>query len=639
MADRTTAATPRTNAGMPHTTGAAPRTTGATPLETLDGPTLLAALLEPGEPRKKAAYQAFAKHVADLAAGTAPPDAPGDLLLGLLRARRSLTGGSNEVLLRALRGLGPPLAAALARMIPARERADLHALLDLAHGVPSPDLLPVLKPVAAGEDRWAAALALQAIAAVRHPDAVQALVQALPVDDVRWTAVSLLAEVAPAVALPALVRLLGDPSPEVRLEVLRAIRAAADPRAIPALRKVLAVDPEQRVREAALAILRLLAEMAGAGIGDDEVRAAMAGIARSEKAVDKLLREARIAGASDLHIVPGSPPAFRVHGELVPACDEPLTPEAAAALVREMLPEGRAAGLAEGLQADFPYVLPGAGRHRVNVFSERRGLASVVRLIAGDPPPIEALGLPVKVGDVVSMQQGLVLVTGRTGAGKTTTMAALVGLIAAAKPVHVITLEDPIEYLHDHARGLVNQREIGKHSQSFPAALRSALREDPDVIVVGEMRDVVTMRLAVEAAETGHLVLATLHTPTAIGAVQRLIESFPAVEQQQVRLMLSDSLRMVISQMLLRRVDALGRIACFELLVATHAIASLVRENKLMQVPGLMQIGKGEGQQTFDGALLELLQAGRIGAEDAFMRAVNKEPFRPFLKGGPNVRA
>jgi len=334
-----------------------------------------------------------------------------------------------------------------------------------------------------------------------------------------------------------------------------------------------------------------------------------------------------------VHLVPESAPCFRIHGELREARPEPLTREECASMLLDIAPDNAQEAIRNDLQADFPYVLEGVGRHRVNVFAERRGLASVIRLVPPAAPGPDTLGLPPRVRDITSMQNGLVLVTGRTGSGKSTTQAALVDLLNEARPVHIITLEDPIEYLHERKRGLVNQREIGRHSVSCPAALRAALREDPDVMVGGEMRDLVTMRLAVEAAETGHLVIATLHTPTAVGAVQRLIEAFPVAEQQQVRLMLSDSLRMVIAQSLVKRVDGAGRVGVFELLLCTQPVSALIRENKLNQVLGVMQTGKENGMRTFDMALLDLVASHAITGEEGYSRAQSKDAFKPYLKG------
>jgi twitching motility protein PilT len=417
----------------------------------------------------------------------------------------------------------------------------------------------------------------------------------------------------------------------VRLEVVRALQAFADKRALPLLQKMFSHDPDQRVRDAALTAYRKLATHHGVRYDEAELRAAATATVQADRPFDRLLRDARLAEASDVHVVPESRPAFRIHGDLVDVGDEPLSAEDTERMIGDILPPRFREALKDGMQADFPHVVAGVGRHRVNVFQERRGLSAVVRLIPLEAPSYNELGLPPQVKNVVSMQQGLVIVTGRTGSGKTTTMAALVNLLNEARPVHIITLEDPIEYLHERRRGLVNQREVGRHSVSFPAALRSALREDPDVIVVGEMRDLVTIRLAVEAAETGHLVIATLHTPSAVGAVQRLVEAFPVTEQQQVRLMISDSLRMVVAQSLVRRASGKGRVGAFELLVNTQAVSGLIRENKFNQIAAVMQTGKAEGMKTMDASLLELLQAREITAEDAYARALNKDAFRQHV--------
>ncbi len=561
--------------------------------------------------------------------------APGadSLLLKVLRAQRGLLSTVREQLQKELQSLAPVLVPAIARLVPAKSGGDLRLLLEQARYLAQPSLLPVLTPVLESPDPFAPVLALQAIAAIRTAEATAVVVGALDRPDLRWAAVGLVADFKMTQALGALARCLSDPSTDVRLEVIRALVAIGDPRTLPWLRKVSGHDPDQRVREAAREALRRLSVHHGLPFDERELLASSASAARADRPIDRILAEARMAGASDVHLVSGAPVAFRVHGRMTePEPGRALTPEDVERLVRPMVPQRLARDLERDFQADFSYVVPGLGRHRVNVFMERRGLAAVIRLIPAEVPSIATLGLPPQVKDVTTFQQGLVLVTGRAGSGKTTTLAALVNLINETRAVHVITLEDPIEYLHPRKRSLVNQREVGRHTLSFPAALRAALREDPDVIVVGEMRDLVTTRLAIEAAETGHLVLATLHTPDAVGAVERLIEVFPAAEQQQVRLMVSDSLKMVVAQTLIPDATGTGRVGCFELLVCTPAVSNLIRENKVNQIPSLLQTGRAQGMRTFDSALLELVQSGRIAAEEAYMRAVNKEAFRPLVR-------
>ncbi len=569
------------------------------------------------------------------------------ILLKVLRAQRGLLSTVRERLHKELQSLASVLVPAVARLIPTRSGSDLHFLLDLARSLASPTLLPVLTPVLVSPDEMAAALALQAIAAVRTPEATAVIVGALDRADLRWAAVGLVADFRISEAIKPLGRCLSDPSAEVRLEAVRALTRLADTRTLPWLRTVFERDPDQRIREAARDAIRRISVHHGLAYDERALVAASAVTLHSDRLMDRILAEARMAGASDVHLVAGAPLAFRVHGRVTEPLLEALGPASRGAaltaqdvedLVRPIIPKRLVPVFERDLQADFSYAVPGLGRHRVNVFMERRGMAAVIRLIPSEVPSLAALGLPPQVKDVTTFHQGLVIVTGRSGSGKTTTLAALVNLINETRAAHIITLEDPIEYLHPRKRGLVNQREVGRHTLSFSAALRAALREDPDVIVVGEMRDLVTIRLAVEAAETGHLVLATLHTPDAVGAVTRLIEAFPAAEQQQVRLMVSDSLRMVIAQSLVPAKEGTGRVGCFEILVCTPAVANLIRENKMAQIPGLLQTGQAQGMRTLDSALMDLVQAGRIAPEEAYMRAVNKDLFRPMLRSQDSER-
>lgn len=594
----------------------------------INGVTLLSVILEGAEDQRRQALGILARQAANVTspAGTSR----GELLIEFLRAQRSISSSLRERLHAALREVGQYLAPALARLASIYSGMDQHLILDAARVVATPDIVPTLIPILSSSDRWSAVLALQAIAAAGGSDAVRVLVEALAIEDLRWSAVALLADMKAKSAVAQLARYAFDPSAEVRLEVIRAFSVFSDARTIPLLRRILEQDRDQRVRDAALATFKKLATQHGVHFDETEIRNVATLVVSSDRTIDRLLREARLAEASDVHLVPELPPAFRIHGEIVDV-GRPLTREETERIIKEILPQRIKDPLEEGMQADFPYVVPGLGRHRVNVFMERRGLSAVIRIIPLEPPSFNQVGLPPQVKGIVSMQRGLVIVTGRTGSGKTTTMAALVNLINESKPVHIVTLEDPIEYLHERRRGLVNQRELGRHFRTFAAALRSALREDPDVIVVGEMRDLTTMRLAVEAAETGHLVIATLHTPSAVGAVQRLVEAFPVVEQQQLRLMISDSLRLVIAQSLLRRASGGGRVPVFELLFVTPAISGLIRENKFNQIAAAMQTGKADGMITMDSALMELMQAREITSEEAFRHAMNKEQFRNFV--------
>lgn len=564
-------------------------------------------------------------------------------LMNLLRAQQFLLGSSRERLAEILRGHSAGLVPLVARAISVAVGADLRILLEFAKVIPSPALVPVLAVTIESGDRWAGVFAIQALSAIKSAEAVTAIVSALKFPGLRWGAIAELADIKAKDTVKDVAPLLKDPSVHVRKEAIRAMVEFDDKRILPVLVRISTGDESPDVRSAAVIAVRRIAASNNVGLDEAALVKASARVEELTRPIDRLLQRARMEGASDVHIVPGSPVAFRIHGELVSIGDAALTPVETSSMLREVLPDRFRARLEEYLDADFSHEVPGVGRNRINLFMERQGLSAVVRLIPSETPVLSSLGLPARIKDIVSYQQGLVLVTGRSGSGKSTTQAAMIDLINDALPVHIITLEDPIEYIHERKRGLVNQREIGIHTESFATALRSALREDPDVLVVGEMRDLVTMRRAVEAAETGHLVIATLHTPTAVGAIQRLIESFPATEQQQVRLMLSDSLRMVIAQTLIRRKDGNGRVGAFELMVMNPAVSALIRENKLNQVAAIMQVGRTDGMRTMDDALMELVVSQKIDAEEAFARAQNKEPFNKYVKpemnGGPEPTA
>jgi len=289
-------------------------------------------------------------------------------------------------------------------------------------------------------------------------------------------------------------------------------------------------------------------------------------------------------------------------------------------------------------QLDFCYVIPGVGRYRSNVYKQRNGYGGVFRVIPNELPSFLDTGLPEHIVDVVNYHQGLIIVSGPAGSGKSTTLAALVNLINEKRRHHILTLEDPIEFVHPYKQSLVNQREINSHTRSFAAALRAALREDPDVIVVGELRDQETMTLAMTAAETGHVVIGTMNTTSAVKTVSRLIDAFPPKEQPSVRMMLSESLKIVTSQTLVRRADKKGRVACHEVLMVTGPVGNLIRDNKLNHIPSAMTIGREHGMQTVDMALQQLVERHLVAPEDAYMRAHQKELFeamvsQAFLEG------
>ncbi len=349
--------------------------------------------------------------------------------------------------------------------------------------------------------------------------------------------------------------------------------------------------------------------------------------------IDDILKQMVERDASDLHVASGSAPYFRIHGEMVKLNYKELTPEVCQALIFEVLPQRQRESFLETMDLDCSYALDGFGRFRVNVFNQRKGVGAVFRRIPERIQTVQELGLPGNVEALLNVSEGLILVTGPTGSGKSTTLASLIHTINSSQRAHIITIEDPIEFVHHNDKSLINQREVSSHTQSFHQALRAALREDPDVILVGEMRDLETISLALTAAETGHLVLATLHTNSATKTVDRIIDAFPENQQSQIRVMLSESLRGVVAQALVPRKDGKGRAAVVEILVNVPAVANLIREGKTFQIHSSMQTGQAHGMVTFDTAINELVRKGIIAREEAnsFLarRSVGKQANSP----------
>jgi twitching motility protein PilT len=333
-------------------------------------------------------------------------------------------------------------------------------------------------------------------------------------------------------------------------------------------------------------------------------------------ALDAILREAIAKGASDVHVHAGAPLRLRVAGRFQPWKGDAPAGEGADAMLLAALDGAARAELEERGQIDFSHAIEGVGRFRANVYRQQRGLDGVFRVIPEKPPTLEDLGLPRSLAKLTTYHQGMVLVTGPTGSGKTSTLAALVDLINEERREHILTIEDPIEFLHPAKRCLINQRSVRRHTESFARALRAALREDPDVIVIGELRDLETISLALTAAETGHLVLATLHTDNTLRTLNRMVGAFPADQQEQVRTMLSESLRAVLSQRLLPRADGKGRVAALETLIVTKAVANLIRENKVFQIQSILQTGASQGMGLLDHSIRALVQAGTVKREE-----------------------
>lgn len=349
--------------------------------------------------------------------------------------------------------------------------------------------------------------------------------------------------------------------------------------------------------------------------------------------LDDLLREACERGSSDLHLTVGLPPVVRVDGSLTRLDYKPLPPNETQRLIYDILTNEQVEVFERTRELDFSYGVQHVGRFRVNVYKQRGSVGAALRAIPDRIPTFEQLNLPSILRDLSRKHSGLVLVTGPTGSGKSTTIACMIDTINSERPVHIMTMEDPIEYLHRHKKGMVNQRELRTDTDSFSNALRAVLREDPDVVLIGEMRDLETIQAALTLSETGHLVFGTLHTRNAPQTIDRVVDVFPPHQQEQIRVQLSNTLEAVVAQQLLPRMGG-GRIAAIEIMVATSAIRNLIREGKSHQIYSALETGAQYGMQTMDKVLADMHRNGMITEEEALARAIDRENFRRFMQGG-----
>lgn len=332
--------------------------------------------------------------------------------------------------------------------------------------------------------------------------------------------------------------------------------------------------------------------------------------------IDDLFRLMVEQKASDLHLTSGAPPFLRLHGNMVPLNYRQLSNQDVQGLIFEILSEKQKKSFVEKWELDFAYVVEGLGRFRCNIFMQRKGLGAVFRTIPEKIKTAQELNLPSSITDLVDADRGLILVTGPTGSGKSTTLAAMIQHINSSREAHILTVEDPIEFVHPNLKSLVNQREVGSHTKSFTNALKAALREDPDIILVGELRDLETISLALTAAETGHLVFGTLHTSSAAKTIDRIIDVFPSGQQGQIRTMLSESIRGIVAQTLFTRADGQGRVAAFEIMKGTKAIGNLIREGKIHQIPSIIQTSAAQGMVLYEKYVQDLLKKGLVSEAD-----------------------
>jgi twitching motility protein PilT len=566
---------------------------------------------------------------------------PAEVIKRYINFAKTLAGFVRDRALESIRAFGDAVIEPAIELLHDPDDELRGAALGVVSSFEDPRMVPPTINLLKDPDWWIRISAADTLARLKDPRAVEPLVAALADPDLKWSAVEALGRIGDARALPSLGRMLADPQPDVRIEVMQALRHFDHPNVVPALTRVATTDPNRAVRTRAVDILEELAARDRAPQQDAAAVRNAALVARTVEGEPKLhgmLIATRNQGASDFHLSVGQPPIVRLAADLLRAQGEPFTPEQTEAMLREVLTPNQWNVLTERQQIDFCYYIPQAGRYRGNVFCDHRGFHAVFRVIPEKPPTITDLGMPAHLAEIADYHQGLVLICGPSGSGKSTTLAALVNLFNETRHDHILTMEDPVEFVHPFKNCLINQREVGTHTGSFARALRAALREDPDVIVIGELRDNESISLALTAAETGHIVLGTLNSTSAPKAIDRIISSFKVDEQPQIRAALSESLKYAVAQRLLPAKQPHKQVAAFEVLKGTSNIASMIRDEKTFQMYSAMQIGKSQGMQTFDEALKDLLRRDQITAETAYMAANKKEDFEAlvspeFLRG------
>ena len=588
-------------------------------------------------------------------AKAAPELVRGAMLQGLTHRHKAVRGAAAEILfasgppevvvrealeycsgllgwlrVRVLGGLadgGPEVLAVTLELLQHPDETMRFYALTLAIAFEDPDLVEPLCQLLHDPDWWIRVTICDALARIGDDRAVPHLIGVLDDDEVRWAAIDALGRMRSGTALQPLIARLNDPREEVRIEVLQGLSKLEDERLLPVFERSRDTDVSLTVRRRANELIEAL--RAGLHLDGDD-----AGGVELEQTFDlpmqRLLCDARQRGASDLHLSAGEPPLLRIDGELRPHSETALEPSVVKELILSIMTETERGQLIKQGELDFNCELPDVGRYRGSAFLGRRGWNVNFRVIPDTAPSMERLGLPEPLFDLVNYNQGIVVFCGPTGSGKSTSLTAIVNRLNERRAMHIITLEDPIEFVHPSKAALVNQREIGVHTRDAHSGLRAALREDPDVLVLGELREAQSIRLAMEAAETGHLVLTTLHTATVTQAIERLVGAFSPEEQDHARTALAETLKFVVCQRLVPNAQPPGRTGIFELLRITPSIGHLIRKSETHQIPGLMQLGSGLGNRTLDQALLEKVEAQIIRPEDAWHHATKRALFEPL---------
>ncbi len=497
--------------------------------------------------------------------------------------------------------------------------------------IEDPRAVPSLICLLNHEDWWFRYCAAETLGKIGDLRAFIPLLNLLKSEENRLCAIEALGLLKQPKAIPYLAELLPYANQEEKLEIIEAFRKINDVSALPYLKKLYEQEVDYVKDRAGNAIEEISGTTMKKIVVEEKVEAFDLRKIVSPK-INDFLKYAVSIGASDFHLALGHNPMVRIHGELKPIDYPPISPMDSQRMIIDILNDEQLAALGKFKNVDFCYRVNGLGRFRTNVFVQRYGLDAVFRIIPNKIPTYDYVGLPINLKELAHYHQGLILVTGPSGCGKTTTLAALVDLINEVRSAHIITIEDPIEYVHSNKVSLINQREVKSHTESFSSALRAALREDPDVILVGEMRDLETIRMAITAAETGHLVLTTLHTTTAASSIDRIIGAFPPEEQWQVRVMISESLKAIITQVLLPNKERNGLIPAFEILIVAQAVSSLIREGKTYQIPSIQQTSQHLGMCLLDQSLLKLVQENKVDVNAAYARAFKKELIEPYLE-------
>lgn len=547
---------------------------------------------------------------------------------------RGLAGFVRDRALDALRTFGDAFIEPVIALLDDEDEDVRAAAVQVASLIGDPRAVPGTIRLLKDPDWWVRIAAADMLGHMKDARAVEPLVLALADSEVKWAAIEALGRIGDPRALNALGKMLADPLPDVRIEVMLALPHFQHPSIPQILTKIAGTDPDRNVRQKAIDVLDGMQASGSAQVADMAAVRAAALAARStagEPRLNTLLIATRNQSGSDFHLSVGQPPIVRLASDLLRVQAPLFTPEDTEAMIKEILTEKQWETLQQQFQIDFSYMIPNGGRYRANVFYDHRGYHGVFRVIPERPPTITDLGMPAQLAEIADYHQGIVIICGPSGSGKSTTLAALVNLFNETRNDHVITLEDPIEFVHPFKNCLINQREVGSHTMSYARALRAALREDPDVIVIGELRDNESVGLALTAAETGHIVLGTLNSTSAPKAIDRIISSFAVDEQPQIRASLSESLKYVVAQRLLPAKEGRKQVAAYEVLKGTTNIANMIRDEKTYQMYSAMQIGKSQGMLTFDDTLKDLLRRNEITPETAYLAAMKKEDFESLV--------